>query len=112
MEPVIGPEDQPKRQALTGRRGRPRLYANQAEKQRVYRQRVRQKMAALAARVPLTAALPASLPDDDKPRTGKELLDALRASGFVGAWADRTDIGDSVEYARKLRREAEQRDRN
>ncbi len=37
--------------------------------------------------------------------TGKQLLE----SGIVGMWADRTDIGDSVEFARKLRREAERR---
>jgi hypothetical protein len=27
----------------------------------------------------------------------------------VGLWADREDIGDSLEYARQLRREAEHR---
>ncbi len=37
--------------------------------------------------------------------TGKQLLE----SGLVGIWADRTDIGDSVEFARKIRREAERR---
>jgi hypothetical protein len=34
--------------------------------------------------------------------------DLLRSSLF-GLWKDRTDIGDSVEYARKLRAKAEQR---
>jgi hypothetical protein len=38
-----------------------------------------------------------------RPRTGREMLQALRANGFVGAWADREDIGDSVEFARQLR---------
>jgi hypothetical protein len=92
------------------RRGRPRKYQNAAEKSRAYRQRVKQKLAVLEARAGIAAAAPAALPDDGKPRTGKELLDALIASGFVGAWADRTDIGDSVEFARKLRREAERRE--
>lgn len=34
--------------------------------------------------------------------------DLLRSPLF-GIWKDRTDIGDSVEYARKLRAKAEQR---
>lgn len=33
--------------------------------------------------------------------TAKDLLE----SGLVGIWADREDIGDSVEYARELRRQ-------
>jgi hypothetical protein len=37
--------------------------------------------------------------------TGGELL----RSPLFGIWKDRTDIGDSVEYARKLRAKAEQR---
>ncbi|MEP0806872.1 MAG: hypothetical protein HRF47_15435 [Chloroflexota bacterium] len=40
-----------------------------------------------------------------KPMTGKDLL----KSGLVGMWADRTDIGDSVTYARKLRTQAQTR---
>lgn len=39
--------------------------------------------------------------------TGKDLLE----SGLAGLWKDRKDIGDSLEYARKLRREAETRKR-
>ncbi len=35
-----------------------------------------------------------------------EILD----SGLVGLWADRTDIQDSVMYARELRRRASRRD--
>lgn len=35
-------------------------------------------------------------------RTFGDLLD----SGLFGLWADRDDIGDSVEYARRLREEA------
>lgn len=44
-----------------------------------------------------------------KPATGKELVAALRASGVIGRWKDRTDIGDSTEFARRLRRRAEER---
>lgn len=40
-----------------------------------------------------------------KPLTAGDLLN----SEVVGMWADRDDIGDSVEFARKLRREAETR---
>lgn len=32
----------------------------------------------------------------------------LLKSGMVGMWADRKDIGDSLEFARSLRRQAEQ----
>ena len=32
-------------------------------------------------------------------------------SGLIGMWADRDDIGDSREFARRLRREAETRGR-
>lgn len=35
--------------------------------------------------------------------TGKELIEELTRNGMIGAWKDRTDIGDSVEFARKLR---------
>ena len=37
--------------------------------------------------------------------TGEELA----RSEFVGLWKDRTDIGDTLEFARKLRKEAETR---
>jgi len=39
--------------------------------------------------------------------TARELLE----SRIVGLWADRDDIGDSLEYARQLRCEAEHRRR-
>jgi hypothetical protein len=44
-------------------------------------------------------------------RAGAETLTAraLAASGLVGLWADRTDLPDSPEYARQLRRQAELR---
>lgn len=41
---------------------------------------------------------------EGKPKTGQELYRALVESRFIGAWKDRTDIGDSVEYARLLRK--------
>jgi hypothetical protein len=39
------------------------------------------------------------------PLTGRRLI----GSGLVGMWEDRTDIGDSVEFARKLREKAQRR---
>lgn len=41
--------------------------------------------------------------------TGLEHLQQLEASGFVGLWKDRTDIGDSSEFARRLRESIESR---
>jgi len=38
-------------------------------------------------------------------RTGTDLRD----SELIGVWADRTDVGNSQEFARELRRQAEQR---
>jgi hypothetical protein len=46
---------------------------------------------------------------EKKPQTGQELYRALVENGFIGGWKDRTDIGDSVEYARLLRRRATDR---
>ena len=40
-----------------------------------------------------------------RPMTGRDILE----SGLVGMWKDRTDIGDSVEYARQLREQAQTR---
>lgn len=50
-----------------------------------------------------------TIPDDEKPKTTQELYQALVENGFIGAWKDRTDIGDSVEYARLLRKRASER---
>jgi hypothetical protein len=36
----------------------------------------------------------------------------LLQSGLVGMWADRTDIGDSREFARRLREQAQTRRRD
>lgn len=38
--------------------------------------------------------------------TGSDLAN----SPFVGLWKDRTDIGDTLEFARKLRKQAETRE--
>jgi hypothetical protein len=35
--------------------------------------------------------------------TGQELIEALTANGMIGAWKERTDLGDPAEFARKLR---------
>ena len=41
-----------------------------------------------------------------KSMTQAEFRAALEATGFIGMWADRTDIKESVEFARELRRRA------
>ena len=46
---------------------------------------------------------------EPKRLSGKEALERLVALGVIGAWADRDDIGDSSEYARKLREQAQNR---
>ena len=90
---------------VTGRRGRPRIYKDAAEKQRAHRLRVKQQLAQLKAMQSAVAGSSSRpSPPHDKPKTGREMLRALRANGFVGAWKDREDIGDSVEFARELRR--------
>ena len=45
----------------------------------------------------------------EKPMTGAELVAQWEATGVFGAWAGRTDIVDSAEYARTLRHAAEHR---
>lgn len=49
-----------------------------------------------------------------KPKTAQDLYRALVENGFIGAWKDRTDIGDSVEYIRAFRERASirRRDKN
>ena len=49
------------------------------------------------------------MPADPLPKTPAEFVDSLEREGVLGIWADRTDIPDSPEYARELRRQAEQR---
>lgn len=46
-------------------------------------------------------------PAIDAPSTAVELLDRLRKDGVIGAWSGRKDIGDSSEFARHLREEAQ-----
>lgn len=41
--------------------------------------------------------------------TAAEMLKIMEEEGFIGMWKDRDDIGDSVEFARKLREQAERR---
>lgn len=47
--------------------------------------------------------------DDRKEGARSPTVQALLDSGLVGMWRDRTDIGDSVEFARRLRDEAQRR---
>lgn len=48
-------------------------------------------------------------PNDEKPKTMEELVQALQESGFFGAWKDCRDIGDTRAFARALRMQAETR---
>jgi hypothetical protein len=45
----------------------------------------------------------------ESPTAGAELVAELEANGFIGAWEDRSDIGDSVEFARRVRERAQTR---
>ncbi len=47
-----------------------------------------------------------------KPSNGKMLVEALAKAGLIGMWKNRTDITNSLEFARKLRTEAEVRGKN
>lgn len=42
-------------------------------------------------------------------KTGADVVAYWQKHGLIGIWADRDDIGDSVEYARTLRHQAETR---
>jgi hypothetical protein len=44
---------------------------------------------------------------ESRPLTASDLLE----SGLVGIWADRSDIGDRQEFARRLREQAQTRSR-
>jgi hypothetical protein len=102
----------PDEEPVARRRGRPRLHADAAARQRAYRRRRALHLAALAGRQPPAESPSGSspAPADGKPTTGKELLEALQRSGFIGAWKDRADIGDSSEFARRLRERAQSRE--
>jgi hypothetical protein len=47
--------------------------------------------------------------DATKPSTARTLIAALRKSGLVGMWKERTDIGESTEFAGFLRERAQSR---
>jgi hypothetical protein len=47
---------------------------------------------------------------EEKLKTGGLTFRKLLESGIVGMWKDRDDIGDSVEFARKLRERAQRRE--
>lgn len=52
------------------------------------------------------------LPDTEEPvnaLNGSDLLQYLISIGFVGEWAGRTDIPESPEYVRLLRKQIEER---
>ena len=66
------------------------------------------KKRALKARMERAALLP----PEPKRISGKEYIELMEAEGVFGAWANRDDIGDSAEYARKLREQAQNRDRS
>jgi hypothetical protein len=104
----------PDEEPVVPRRGRPRLHADAAAKQRAYRRRRALQIAAIGSRQPAaeSGSGPSPDPADGKPATGKELLEALQRSGFIGAWKDRVDIGDSSEFARRLRERAQSRERD
>jgi hypothetical protein len=55
------------------------------------------------------ATLSVSNPVVAKPATAKDLVAAIRKNGLIGMWKDRTDIGDSSKFARKLRKQASRR---
>lgn len=63
----------------------------------------------------LTLALPAETAGQAvqvtvEPTASRTLTAAdLLQSGLVGLWADRTDLGDSQEFARRLREQAQTR---
>ena len=45
----------------------------------------------------------------NRPVSARYLLDVLRRSGLIGMWENRSDIGDSSDFARRLRIDAERR---
>jgi hypothetical protein len=50
------------------------------------------------------------LPNQRSSHPKKMTANALLTSGLVGLWADRQDLGDSQEFARQLRQNAEHRE--
>jgi hypothetical protein len=54
---------------------------------------------------------PAQPPQEQKAESRGMTAGELLQSGFVGLWKDREDIGDTLEFARKLRDRAQRRTR-
>jgi hypothetical protein len=46
-------------------------------------------------------------PNNDSEPAREGLLAEIEDTGFVGMWKDRKDIGDSAEFARRLRKRAQ-----
>ena len=82
------------------------------------------KILSLKTEVPSTRQITLTLPEDfpvgmvdleihiasqQSPLPAPGTLGSLLSSPLCGIWADRTDIGDSITYARQLRSQAEQR---
>lgn len=51
------------------------------------------------------------VPPDPSIKNGADLVAYWEREGLIGSWAHRTDINDSIEYARQLRKKAECRER-
>jgi hypothetical protein len=49
------------------------------------------------------------LPEPPQATRPMMTADDIRTSPLIGLWADRTDIGDSTEFARQLRERAQRR---
>jgi hypothetical protein len=60
----------------------------------------------------LLEVLDAGVPPGSHPLTPGEMVQQWEREGVIGIWADRTDLPDSPEYARQLRRLAESRVRD
>src|SRR5438552_2011010 len=95
MDRPLEPEEGPDESVMAPRRGRPRRYANAAEKQRAYRQRRAVRIAAQPK--PLTEAAPAP---PRKLRTGRELLEERRLqrdiAPFAIVWPTAADCGRAL----------------
>ena len=72
--------------------------------------RLIEPLATVAPGTEVDVLVPETGPEVTKPaRNGRELLERLRKSGFIGRWKDRTDITSSYDYARQLREQAQTR---
>jgi hypothetical protein len=89
------------------RRGRPRKYANDSERSRAYRMRVKERKAALEA-IAATAAAPVPVvsPDPERAAAAVEFLDSLLNGDEVKqrrAWEDLEEVlGENRSSYRKL----------